>query len=331
MKPELVAHLVCPECRASLKLSNERVGESGEIETGTLVCLGCAQQYPITNFIPRFVPVSNYAANFGWEWTVHAETQIDKFNGTTITKDRFFRETKWDPRAIKEQRILEAGSGAGRFTQVVLDAGAVLFSFDLSEAVESNFATNGSHPNLNLVQASIHKIPFPKASFEKIFCLGVLQHTPDPQKSFASLLPYLAKNGEIVVDIYARKSIVTFIQAKYLLRPITTRMENERLHRVIKAITPPLLRIGDVLNRVPLIGPKVLLRFLPISMPPKYVPDHKRLEWTILNTFDAYSPRYDQPQSRQTLRQWFEQGGLTNIEIFQDPGVAAYVGRGTMP
>ena len=45
----------------------------------------------------------------------------------------------------------------------------------------------GLRKNHNLVQASMYKLPFKKASFDKVFCLGVLQHTPDPKKSFFCL------------------------------------------------------------------------------------------------------------------------------------------------
>lgn len=331
MKRQLLQEMVCPECEAALVLTNETVGDSGEIKTGTLSCKECSNIYPIRDFIPRFVPQTNYASNFGMEWNIHAQTQIDKFNGTTITRDRFFRETKWDPDALKGQRILEAGSGAGRFTQVVLDAHANLFSFDLSEAVEANFRTNGQDENLKLVQASIYQIPFKKGSFDRIFCLGVLQHTPDPKKSFMSLVPYLADGGEIVVDVYAKKNVLTYVQARHILRPLTARMRNQTLYNIVRASTSSLLGMADFLGRIPLIGRRFLVRFLPVSIPGSSVPEEKRLEWAILNTFDAYSPRYDQPQTTETLREWFNEAGLNAIEIFKDSGVGTYVGRGTKP
>ena len=60
---------------------------------------------------------SNYADSFGAEWLAHARTQVDKFNGTTISRDRFFQYTQW-PLDLSGQRVLEAGAGSGRFTQV---------------------------------------------------------------------------------------------------------------------------------------------------------------------------------------------------------------------
>ena len=48
--------------------------------------------------------------------------------------------------SIKGLKIIEAGSGAGRFTEVLLKHGAIVYSFDLSNAV-SNFANNMPHKN----------------------------------------------------------------------------------------------------------------------------------------------------------------------------------------
>jgi 2-polyprenyl-3-methyl-5-hydroxy-6-metoxy-1,4-benzoquinol methylase len=73
------------------------------------------------------------------------------------------------------------GSGAGRFTQILLRSGAQVFSGDYSSAVA----------NLNLFQGDIYHLPVPEAHFDKVFCYGVLQHTPDVKKAFMSLVPYV--------------------------------------------------------------------------------------------------------------------------------------------
>lgn len=327
MRKQFVQELLCPKCGSGFQLANECLGDRGEIKDADLICQSCGKNYQIRDYIARLVPISNYASNFGMEWNVHARTQIDKFNGTTISRERFARETKWDLRTLKGQRILEAGSGAGRFTQVMLDAGAALYSFDLSEAVVANYRNNGHDQNLRLVQASIYEIPFKKESFEKVFCLGVLQHTPDPRKSFMSLVSCLADGGEIVIDVYAKRNILTYLQARHILRPFTARMRNQTLYKIVRASTPLCLAIAGFFNRIPLIG-RFLTRFVPVSIPGSAVPKEDRLEWAILNTFDAFSPMYDKPQTARTLQEWFKEAGLTNVEIFKDSGVGTFVARG---
>jgi SAM-dependent methyltransferase len=116
---------------------------------------------------------------------------------------------------------LEVGSGAGRFTQIVLDyTKANLYSIDYSDAVSANYRNNAHHGDrLHLFQASIYEMPFPDNSFDKVFCFGVLQHTPDFKKSVKSLIDKAKPGGEIAVDFYPIKGWYTKINAKYICDP----------------------------------------------------------------------------------------------------------------
>ena len=49
-------------------------------------------------------------------------------------------------------------------------------------------------------------------------------------------------------------------------------------------------------------------------------------ELAILDTFDMYSPWYDTPQTLRTVQQWFEESGLTDIDVHYGPN--GIVGKG---
>ena len=148
-----------PRCQNSLELK-EAIQSNGGIESGQLHCIICHTVYPIVRFVPRFVPEANYAASFGLEWNIHARTQYDKTSGTAASETRFFEETDWS-RTLEGQILIEAGSGAGRFTEHALGTGATVLSLDYSEAVDANYASNGHHGNLLLVQGDLFTMPFP--------------------------------------------------------------------------------------------------------------------------------------------------------------------------
>ena len=93
----------------------------------------------------------------------------------------------------------------GRFTQIALETGAEVFSFDLSSAIEANFKNNTDAAKVHIFQASIYKIPLRREAFDKIFCMGVLQHCPDVKRAFMSLIPFLRRGGEIAADVYQRR------------------------------------------------------------------------------------------------------------------------------
>ena len=145
------------------------------------------KEYEIIDNIPRFVQKSNYTDDFGFQWKKFFKTQLDSYTGLAITEDRLKRCVNEPLENLKEKLILEAGSGAGRFTEILLKHGSIVHSFDFSLVVDANARNNSKNHNLTLVQADIRKIPFEKNKYNLVICLGVLQHTPDPNESIKSL------------------------------------------------------------------------------------------------------------------------------------------------
>ncbi len=273
--------------------------------------------------MPRFVPEQNYADSFGLQWKLHSKTQLDSYTGRPISRNRLFEVTGW-PDNMAGQVILEAGSGAGRFTEILLGTGAEVFSFDYSSAVESNWRNNGRSARLNLFQADIYNIPLRRAVFDKVICLGVLQHTPDPKKAFKSLTKLVRPGGELVVDVY-KKSVAALLHWKYLLRPVTRRMDKRALYRMVAWTVPLLLPAAKSLRR--LAGPAGA-RLVPVV---EYsylgLPSELNLQWAVLDTFDMYSPAYDRPQSIRTLEQWFKEANFVDVAVRPAPNGLAGKGR----
>lgn len=322
---ELLQHR-CPACRSDrLRIATVAVGTPEDVQEGEIHCDDCHATYPITRGLPRFVPASNYADSFGFQWNAHAKTQLDSHSGLPISSNRVFEVTSW-PRDMRGQRVLEAGSGAGRFSEVLLDTGAELVSFDYSTAVDANWANNRGKGALHLFQGDIFNIPLREASFDKVFCLGVLQHTPDPAKAFKSLTRFVKPGGQLAVDAYTR-SAASLLQWKYLLRPITKRMNKTTLYRCIEVCTPPLVPLAAFFRKVAgRAGGRVLpiIQYAHLGLPPKL-----NTQWAILDTFDMYSPAHDHPQSLATVTQWFKDAGFINIDVRYGPN--GVVGTGTRP
>jgi len=291
----------------------------------SLRCANCQAAYPVRDGIARFVPAENYSNSFGLQWNRHRRTQLDSAVGKPISENRLYQATGW-PRELRGQRILEAGSGAGRFTEVLCRTGADVFSFDYSSAVDANRQNNGAHARLHLFQADIFRIPMREASFDHVLCLGVLQHTPDPERAFRSLARQVKPGGDLVVDVY-RRSIAAALQWKYLLRPLTRRMDPARLYALVETLAPALVTPTRWLRR---IGGRAGARLSPIV---EYshlgLTVEQNVQWAVLDTFDMYSPAYDLPQSAATVRGWFADAGFERIEVFN--GLNGVVGRGRRP
>jgi ubiquinone/menaquinone biosynthesis C-methylase UbiE len=297
----------------------------GEAQDGELQCLFCHSVFPVKDFIPRFVPVDNYAASFGFQWSLHSKTQLDKFNYTQISRDRFFKTTQW-PQEMGGQLILDVGAGAGRFTQIALEAGATVFALDYSMAIDANFKNNGDCPRAHFFQGDIYRLPFKRGVFDRIYCLGVLQHTPDVKKAFFSMIPFLKPGGEIVIDVY-KKSWKVLFMGYYWLRGITKRASKESLYRWVARMVPLLLPVSSVAGKIPLIG----LLIQEVFPCPNYsgvypLTQEQLLEWSILDTFDRLAPKYDQPQTLKTVESWFKEGPFSDYKVVY--GANGIVARG---
>ena len=96
--------LCSPCCRADLDFK----------ELKSFVCTKCEKHFPVEKSILRFVPKENYADSFGYQWNKHKSTQLDKFNGLTISHDRLYDQSGWKKEELEGKQILECGSGAGR-------------------------------------------------------------------------------------------------------------------------------------------------------------------------------------------------------------------------
>jgi SAM-dependent methyltransferase len=326
MHRSTIALLRCPACASPLSLESGDGTE--EIETGTLGCAGCAAAYPIERGIARFVPPENYATNFGVQWNLFRRTQLDSHSGQPISRNRFTAYTGWSEKELKGATVLDAGCGAGRFAEVALSLGARVVAIDYSGAIDAardNLKGTGA---IDFIQADINALPFAPESFPFVYCLGVIQHTPDPDKSFQSLARATARGGRLAVDVYPAGWKNIFF-AKYWIRPITRRLGAETSLKIVRRLFPGLYALSRLLCRIPVAG-RYLRYLIPVANYTNVYPlnDRQLREWALLDTFDMWAPAYDQPQSLATVRSWFSDTGFTNINAFH---AGFFVGRGIKP
>ncbi|GAB1413102.1 MAG: hypothetical protein AMXMBFR31_01630 [Candidatus Desulfobacillus denitrificans] len=285
--------------------------------------------WPIDGGIVRFRSSDGYNATFAKQWKAFQLTQYDEYNKTALTRNRFLKETGWPASGLDGQLILEAGCGAGRFTRLLAGTGAKVLSFDYSSAVEVSREQNGSFPNVAFAQADILAMPFADGSFDRVFCHGVIQHTPDPAAAFQALNRVLRRGGLLSFDVYHRDGRIRPWKSKYLWRPITTRMNPDRLLSFLEWFIPKWLPIDTIIKRIPLLG-----NYLGAVIPcwNYFFTDLEpadKVRWAIMDTFDALAPTYDLPVTRSEVVKWFRSAGYTNFEVHE--GGTGLVGNGTKP
>lgn len=314
MKEGLIGYLICPECGGKVTILKQS-RRHNEIEDGIIGCTTCNANWPIKNYIPRFVNNENYAASFGFQWNKHKRVQLDSATGLKISHDRFYSSTKW-PNYLSGSLILEAGCGAGRFTEIALKSGAEVVSFDYSTSVDACLENVGLRKNFHIVQSDIYRLPFRKELFDRLFCFGVLQHTPNVEKAFSDLLPVLKRGGDIAIDVYSKSSWLLW-RVKYKLRPCTKRINKKLLYFIMKQIIPSGLKLKIKLSesrsrKMQKIGEAIPVLNYKDSYP---LSDEQLIEWALLDTFDMFSPEYDQPQDIEDVKEWFSKAMLSDVEV----------------
>lgn len=294
---------VCPVCRGALTYTP--AADGGDAVRGALACER-GHSFKV-DVIPRFVDDQGYTSNFGKQWAEFRKTQVDSATGNTESSDRFFNGTGW-PERMEGETILEAGCGSGRFTEIMLKTGARVISFDYSVAADvthDSFASKGT----TVSQASIYEMPFKPASFDRVFCYGVIQHTPDVKKSFFNLVEMVKPGGHLAVDVYDAWKWI--FHSRYRVRWFTKRMNQEKLLAWCRKVVPAYMKI------MPPLHPYNQL-FFPVKdyrgARPGFT-EEQLVEYSILDTFDMLAPEYDQPQSRGTMLRWAKEAGLTDVHI----------------
>ncbi len=274
-----------------------------EILEGALTCKGCGKAYPITKGVPRFVDADGYVENFSIQWQrLRSSSKPPKVNRAL---GQFTHRTDFDLSKVKGEWILEAGCGAGRFVKLVSEQGAEVVGVDLSYGIDEVFKFVGRRPNVHLVHANIFNLPFRDASFEKVYSLGVLHHTPSTKKAFDCLPRLLKPGGRIAIWVYSSHNPLPWKFGGYW-RKITTRLPPRLLFCLCYAAIPM-----HYVYKIPLLGKLIWIVFRTDG-------HHPDPRFRVLNTFDYYAPKYQFLHRYDEVFGWFEEHGLEGIRVLRD-------------
>lgn len=304
--------LICPKHKNLLKLDRNK--------KKYFCSSGCI--FEIKNKIPRFVPKENYCSSFGLQWNRYRLLQLDSFNKTTISRDRLTRLMGEPLKILMNKKVLEAGCGAGRFTEILLNYGAKVFAFDLSSAVEANFRNFKKNRNYSIIQADVAKLPFKKASFDFVMGIGFIQHTPSPEKTIEILCSYLKPGGKLVIDHYTQGYPITF--SRRVLRAFLLKKSPDFSLRFTKKLVSflwPTHRFFWKIRKYPYMN-KLRYKFLMLSPAVDYhdayleLGDKLLLQSSILDTHDTLTDYYKHLRSAAEIKKILKNLGMKHIETY---------------
>ncbi len=252
-------------------------------------------KFKIVKSIPRFNNNEiDYALMWGEQWGHYQLTQFDSFTKTNLSKDRLEFILGKKINIFKNKNILEVGCGAGRFTEILLKAGANVHSIDASKAVDYNYKNNRKKSkNFKIAQADLHNIPYKNNVFDYVICIGVLQHTPSTKESLKSLWKKVKPGGFLLVDHYEFTFGYYFGFLPFyriILKHIPNKLSIKICKKIVKYFFPILwfFRNNYFLFRI-------LRKIFPLGFnyhDRKSLKKEQHYQWTELDTHDALTDPY---------------------------------------
>ena len=199
----------------------------------------------------------------------------------------FRAKTGFAPEQVRGKRVLDAGCGGGRYSATAARWGGRVVAMDLSRAVEKALQVAGSL-GVSCVRGDLLRPPFRKESFDLIFSIGVMHHTPDTRRAFLEAARLLKPGGWLALWVYRRN---TWPQEalNLFLRSFTIRMSAPWIYR--------FSHIGAVLGGIPGFN-WILGRMMNLGS------THPDFQMRLCDAFDWYSPRYQHHHTEKEVLDW---------------------------
>jgi SAM-dependent methyltransferase/uncharacterized protein YbaR (Trm112 family) len=250
MRPGFAEELRCSHCQGQLLLE-VLPPSGGEVGEGVLRS-PCGRFYPVIRGVPRILPPdlaasvlvehadffrrhpglvpgssgedtrptsSSTLRAFGDEWR--------RFPAIEQVHEQIFQWYFEGPQPVRWEglRVLDAGCGMGRWLHFARRAGADVVGMDVSPAIDVAAQREGA----DFVQSDLRYPPFPPASFDMVYSLGVVHHLEDPMEGLRALAGLVRPGGELRLYVY--RSLQgeswprrTLLAAVSLVRRLTTRL-----------------------------------------------------------------------------------------------------------
>lgn len=224
MKKRWLKYICDPIDKSNLEIHSVLKKRGDGIITGFLKSK-TGNLYKIKNGVPVLLTKTTQSiesvASFGYEWN---EFDFD-FGKEGWLKDVITpigRKTNF----FRDKVIVDCGAGSGRQSRWMMEMNAkFVFCVELSNAAHKIIkrVTRPYRDNVFVIQADISHLPInPRnINIDMVYCVNVVQHTKNVQKTTIELSKLLRKNSTLLYNIYLAKNRKLRLKLLGLVRSFT--------------------------------------------------------------------------------------------------------------
>jgi ubiquinone/menaquinone biosynthesis C-methylase UbiE len=134
---------------------------------------------------------------------------------------------------IKNKKVLDAGTGTGRFALKLAKMGCETFGVEISKGMllkaKEKAKEQGLTSNLHLVLGDCENLPFIGKTFDLVMSMTVINHLPNPNKAMEEISRVLKTKGTAIVSV---PNIFSLRGLPYVLRVIKEKISKKRSVRM---------------------------------------------------------------------------------------------------
>lgn len=253
--------------------------------------------------------MKNKPDNWSFQWNAFKDDKA-------FFEDDLFLFKQWIyPNKLEDftgKTVLDCGCGRGQHLKMIAPYARKAVGVDLNtvQVAKEYFKDD----KVELVQGDLAAVSLPE-KFDMAYCIGVLQHTDDPARSFMNIKRQLKKGGRLMIWVYSREGNALNY---YLLEPLNEllfKRLGRRLLLAISFITTALLYL-----------PIYTLYLLPLGFLPfyEYFANFRKLtfEKNYQNVFDKLNAPQTHFITKAAVESWFDPGEFEDIHISSYLGVS---------
>ncbi len=215
---------------------------------------------------------------------------------------------------FRGKRVLDAGCGSGHHAILVAPYAREIVATDLNTAELVRQETIGL-PNMTIVAADIATMKAAEL-FDVVYCIGVIHHTDDPDRTFENLRGLTRKGGRLIVWAYSR-------EGNFLNRTVLEWVRNLGLKRLpFKVLTA--ISFLTTLLLYPLVWTLYLLPLRPVLPFYDYFSNFRKLSFghNYLNVLDKLNAPQTRFIPRSQVERWFNPRDFTGVHISPYRGIS---------